>query len=123
MNPALIKFLTDVAFRWVAADLLSIGEVQLHSYTAGSVKDREVWSTPHKIVLDKKQTRRYHNFLKGSIGVWLKYQQNQPHAYALIHLKTYHANAKECKYDEPWDIRAAVLLQRFPFTFTLPRHK
>lgn len=58
MNPALIKFLTDVAFRWVAADLLSIGEVQLHSYTAGSVKDREVWSTPHKIVLDKKNKKQ-----------------------------------------------------------------
>lgn len=39
------------------------------------------------------------------------------------HLNTHHPYTEEGEYDEPWDIRAAALLQRFPIPFSLPRHK
>lgn len=33
----------------------------------------------------------------------------------------YHANAEQDEDDEPWDVRATTLLQRFPIAFDLPR--
>lgn len=38
-------------------------------------------------------------------------------------LRSYHADAEQGEDDEPWDVRAAVLLQRLPLAFTLPRHE
>lgn len=37
--------------------------------------------------------------------------------------KTYHSNAEQREYDEPWDVRATAVLQRFPIAFALPGRK
>lgn len=40
-----------------------------------------------------------------------------------VQLKTYHAETKQGEHDEPRDVRAAALLQRFPVTFDLQMRK